>query len=104
MHGSSSVPPELVAIVNQYGGKMPNTKGVDIKQLQETIKHGVSKVNVDTDGRIAITGAIRKYFAEHPEKFDPREYLGPARDALKEMVKSRMIAFGAAGNASKIKP
>ncbi len=103
MHGSSSVPPELVAIVNQFGGKMPNTKGVDIAQLQETIKHGVSKINVDTDGRIAMTGAIRKFFAEHPDKFDIREYMGPARDALKEMVKARMIAFGAAGNAPKIK-
>lgn len=103
MHGSSSVPPELVEIVNRYGGKMPNTRGVDLDQLKETIKDGVSKVNVDTDGRIAITGAIRKYFSEHPEKFDPREYLGPAREALKEMVKFRMVAFGAAGNAPKIK-
>lgn len=102
MHGSSSVPEELVAIVNQYGGKMPNTKGVDIPQLQETIKHGVSKVNVDTDGRIVMTGAIRKFFAEHPEKFDPREYLGPARDALRDMIKARLIAFGSAGQASKI--
>ncbi len=103
MHGSSSVPPELVAIVNQYGGKMPNSKGVDIAQLQETIKHGVSKINVDTDGRITMTGAIRKFMAEHPDKFDVREYMGPARDALKEMVKARMIAFGSAGQAPKIK-
>lgn len=103
MHGSSSVPPELVAIVNQYGGQMPNTKGVDVTQLQETIKHGVSKINVDTDGRLAMTGAIRKYLAEHPDKFDVREYMGPARDALKEMVKARMIAFGCAGQAPKIK-
>lgn len=102
MHGSSSVPEELVAIVNQYGGQMPNTRGVDLAQLQETIKHGVSKVNVDTDGRIVMTGAIRKFFAEHPEKFDLREYMGPARDALKEMVKSRMVAFGCAGQAPKI--
>lgn len=103
MHGSSSVPPELVEVVNTYGGKMPQTKGVDLDQLQETIKYGVSKVNVDTDGRITMTGAIRKFFAEHPDKFDPREYLGPARDALRDMVKARMIAFGAAGQAPKIK-
>lgn len=102
MHGSSSVPAELVAQVNKYGGKMPNAKGVDISQLQQTLTQGVSKINVDTDGRIAMTAAIRKVFAEQPEKFDPREYLGPARDMLKEVVKARMIAFGAAGNASKI--
>lgn len=102
MHGSSSVPEDLVAIVNRYGGQMPNTKGVDLTQLQETITHGVSKVNVDTDGRIVMTGAIRKFFAEHPEKFDPREYLGPARDALRDMIKGRMIAFGSAGQAPKI--
>ncbi|MBI2415439.1 MAG: ketose-bisphosphate aldolase [Candidatus Kerfeldbacteria bacterium] len=103
MHGSSSVPAELVAIVNRYGGQMPDTKGVDIEQLQSTIQQGVSKINVDTDGRIAMTGAIRQFFAEHPDKFDPREYLGPARAALKAMVAARLIAFGAAGNASKIK-
>lgn len=103
MHGSSSVPQELVAQVNQYGGKMADSKGVDIEQLQRTLPYGVSKINVDTDGRIAVTAAIRKVFAEHPEKFDPREYLGPAREALKEVVKARMIAFGTAGNAPKIK-
>ncbi|MFA6475101.1 MAG: ketose-bisphosphate aldolase [Patescibacteria group bacterium] len=102
MHGSSSVPAELVAIVNKYGGNMPNSKGVDIPQLQQTIKFGVSKVNVDTDGRIVVTGAIRKQFAEHPEQFDPREYLAPARDALRDMVKGRMIAFGCANQAPKI--
>lgn len=102
MHGSSSVPPELVAQVNKYGGKMPNAKGVDISQLQQTLTQGVSKINVDTDGRIAMTAAIRKVFAEQPEKFDPREYLGPARDLLKEVVKARMIAFGSAGQAPKI--
>ncbi|MBI4408023.1 MAG: ketose-bisphosphate aldolase [Candidatus Kerfeldbacteria bacterium] len=103
MHGSSSVPEELVAIVNTYGGKMPNTKGVDIPQLQQTIQHGVSKVNVDTDGRIVMTGAIRKFFVEHPDKFDVREYMGPARDALRDMIKGRMIAFGSAGQGPKIK-
>lgn len=103
MHGSSSVPEELVAEVNKYGGKMPNARGVDIAQLQQTLGHGVSKINVDTDGRLVMTAAIRKVFAEQPEKFDPREYLGPAREALKELVKARMIAFGTAGNAPKIK-
>lgn len=102
MHGSSSVPEELVAQVNKYGGHMPNAKGVDIEQLQQTTQFGVSKINVDTDGRIAVTAAIRKIFAEKPEEFDPRKYLGPARDALTEVVKARMIAFGAAGHASKI--
>lgn len=102
MHGSSSVPAELVAEVNKYGGHMPNAKGVDIEQLQQTTQHGVSKINVDTDGRIAMTAAIRKIFAEKPEEFDPRKYLGPARDALTEVVKARMVAFGAAGNGSKI--
>ena len=103
MHGSSSVPKELVDIVNQYGGKMPDARGVDIQQLQQTIKRGVSKINVDTDGRIAMTGAIRKVFAEHPEAFDPREYLGPAREALKQMIAERMKHFGSAGQAPTIK-
>lgn len=103
MHGSSSVPKELVDIVNQYGGKMPDARGVDLQQLQQTIKKGVSKINVDTDGRIAMTGAIRKVFAEHPEAFDPREYLGPAREALKHMIAERLKHFGAAGHAPKIK-
>ncbi len=103
MHGSSSVPEELVGIVNQYGGAMPNAKGVDLDELKKTLPYGVSKINVDTDGRIAMTGAIRKVLTEKPEEFDPRKYLGPAREALKEVVKSRMQAFGAAGNASKIK-
>lgn len=102
MHGSSSVPKELVDIVNQYGGKMPDARGVDLQQLQQTIKKGVSKINVDTDGRIAMTGAIRKVFAEHPEQFDPREYLGPAREALKRMIAERLKHFGAAGHAPDI--
>ncbi|MFA5995341.1 MAG: ketose-bisphosphate aldolase [Patescibacteria group bacterium] len=104
MHGSSSVPAELVAQVNKYGGKMPNARGVDIEQLKQTPQYGVTKINVDTDGRIAITAAIRKFLVEHPEKFDPREYMTPARDALKEVVKARMIAFGAAGQAKYLTP
>lgn len=102
MHGSSSVPQELVDIVNKYGGKMPSAKGVDLSQLQQTLQYGVSKINVDTDGRIAMTGAIRKVLIEHPEEFDPRKYLGPARTALKDMVKARMVAFGTAGQAPHI--
>jgi fructose-bisphosphate aldolase, class II len=104
MHGSSSVPPELVAIVNQYGGNMQKTFGVPISQLQEGIRHGVRKINVDTDCRIAITGAIRKVFGTEPARFDPREYLGPARDAMKDVVKARMTAFGSAGHAADYKP
>lgn len=103
MHGSSSVPEELVAIVNKYGGTMPGAKGVDMEQLQQTLGHGVTKINVDTDGRIAMTAAIRKVFAEQPEEFDPRKYLGPARDALTDLIKAKMIAFGTVGNAPKIK-
>lgn len=103
MHGSSSVPEELVAVVNKYGGEMPNAKGVPVEQIQSVIPHGVAKVNVDTDGRLAVTGAIRKVLAEAPEKFDPRDYLGPARDALYEVIADRMKAFGTAGHASEIK-
>ena len=103
MHGSSSVPQELLAIINQYGGNMGETYGVPVEEIQKGIKHGVRKINVDTDNRLAITGAIRKVFAETPEKFDPRDYLKPARVAMKEVCKDRMIAFGQAGNADKIK-
>ena len=103
MHGSSSVPRMLVDIINQFGGKMKESYGVPIEEIQRGIKHGVRKINVDTDNRLAITGAIRKLFAEKPEKFDPRDYMKPAREAMKQVCKERMIAFGQAGNASKIK-
>jgi fructose-bisphosphate aldolase class II len=103
MHGSSSVPQELVEIVNKYGGKLKPAFGVPIEQIQRGIKHGVRKINVDTDNRLAITGAIRKVFAEQPEKFDPRDYLKPAREAMKEVCKERMIAFGQAGHADKVR-
>ena len=102
MHGSSSVPQELLAIINEYGGDMKPTYGVPVEEIQRGIRHGVRKVNVDTDSRLAITGAIRKVFAENPEQFDPRKYLGPARDAMAEVCKTRMIAFGQAGNAGNI--
>lgn len=104
MHGSSSVPEELVAIVNKYGGAMPNAKGVPIPQIQDAITRGVCKINVDTDGRIAITGAIRKVFAEKPEEFDPRSYLGPARDALAEVIAGKMRDFSTAGHAGDYEP
>ena len=102
MHGSSSVPMELIEIINKYGGKMPETYGVPVEEIQRGIKHGVRKVNVDTDNRLAITGAIRKVFMEKPDAFDPRAYMNPARDAMKEVVKARMIAFGQAGWADKV--
>src|SRR6187551_6679 len=104
MHGSSSVPQELQDIINKYGGKMKQTWGVPVEEIQKGIKNGVRKINVDTDNRLAITGAIRKVFAESPEKFDPRDYLKPARDAMKKVCIARMTAFGQAGQARKIKP
>jgi fructose-bisphosphate aldolase class II len=103
MHGSSSVPKELVDIINAYGGEMPETYGVPVEQIQRGIQHGVRKINVDTDNRLAITGAIRKVFAEKPGAFDPRDYLKPARAAMAEVVAARMVAFGQAGWADKIK-
>ncbi len=104
MHGSSSVPQELQDIINKYGGKIKQTWGVPVEEIQLGIKHGVRKINVDTDNRLAITGAIRKVLAESPDKFDPRDYLKPARDAMREVCKARMVQFGQAGNAGKIKP
>jgi len=104
MHGSSSVPQHLQDIINQYGGKLKQTWGVPVEEIQRGIQHGVRKVNVDTDNRLAITGAIRKVFAESPEKFDPRDYLKPARAAMKQVCIDRMVAFGQAGYAGKIKP
>ncbi len=108
MHGSSSVPQELVDIIRMYGGYMKETYGVPIEEIQEAIKHGVRKINVDTDNRLAITGAIRKVLTCEPTKFDPRDYLKAARAAMKEVCKERMIAFGQAGKApdvlKKVKP
>ena len=99
MHGSSSVPKELQDIINQYGGKLKPTWGVPLEEIQLGIRNGVRKVNVDTDSRLAITGAIRKVFAEKPEEFDPRGYLKPAREAMQQVVMARMTAFGQAGHA-----
>ena len=104
MHGSSSVPQELVAIINRYGGKMPNAMGVPMDQIQSVIPYGVRKVNIDSDGRIAVTGAIRKVFVETPEKFDPRDYLKPARKALADLVAGKMRDLGTAGHAGDYAP
>ena len=104
MHGSSSVPQELQDVINAFGGEITQTYGVPVEEIQRGIKNGVRKVNVDTDSRLAMTGAIRKVLAESPGKFDPRDYLKPAREAMAEVCMARMIAFGQAGNAGKIKP
>jgi len=104
MHGSSSVPQELLAIINQYGGKMKETYGVPIEEIQEAIKHGVRKINIDTDIRLAMTGAVRKFMAENPDKFDAREWLKPAREAAYKVCKQRYMEFGCEGQAGKIKP
>ena len=92
MHGSSSVPQDLLDEIRKYGGNMKETYGVPVEEIQEAIKHGVRKINIDTDIRLAMTGAIRKYLAENPEKFDPRDYLKPAREAAKAICKQRYHA------------
>jgi fructose-bisphosphate aldolase class II len=104
MHGSSSVPQDLLAEIRQFGGDMKETYGVPVEEIQEAIKHGVRKINIDTDIRLAMTGAIRRYMAENPGKFDPRDYLKPAREAAKAICKQRYQQFGCAGQAAKIKP
>ncbi|MCG6897087.1 MAG: fructose-bisphosphate aldolase class II [Thiocapsa sp.] len=103
MHGSSSVPQDWLAIINQYGGDMGETYGVPVEEIAEGIKNGVRKVNIDTDLRMASTGAIRKFLAENPKEFDPRKYFSAATKAMKGICKARYEAFGTAGNASKIK-
>ncbi|NIM43238.1 MAG: fructose-bisphosphate aldolase class II [Hydrogenophaga sp.] len=103
MHGSSSVPQELLAQINQYGGKMKETYGVPVEEIQKAIKYGVRKINIDTDIRLAMTGAVRKFLAENPDKFDAREWLKPAREAAKQICKQRYIEFGCEGQAGKIK-
>ncbi|NOV23085.1 fructose-bisphosphate aldolase class II [Cupriavidus necator] len=104
MHGSSSVPQELLEEIRKFGGDMKETYGVPVEEIQEAIKYGVRKINIDTDIRLAMTGAIRRFFAENPSKFDPREYLKPAREAAKQVCKARYLAFGCEGQAGKIKP
>jgi len=103
MHGSSSVPQEWLKVINEYGGEIPETYGVPVEEICEGIKHGVRKVNIDTDLRLASTGAIRRALAANPSNFDPRKYLQASTDAMKDICVARYEAFGTAGNASKIK-
>jgi len=104
MHGSSSVPQELLAEIRQFGGDMKETYGVPVEEIQQAIQHGVRKVNIDTDIRLAMTAAVRRFLAENPAKFDPREYLKPAHLAAKNICIQRYQQFGCAGQASKIRP
>ena len=103
MHGSSSVPQELLALINQYGGQMKETYGVPVEEIQEAIKFGVRKINIDTDIRLAMTAACRKFLVENPDKFDAREWLKPARAAAQAICKQRYLEFGCEGQGSKIK-
>ena len=104
MHGSSAVPQDWLAIINEFGGEIPETYGVPVEQVVEGIKHGVRKVNIDTDLRLAATGAIRRFLAENPAEFDPRKYLKESLVAMRDICVARYEAFGTAGHASKIKP
>ncbi len=103
MHGSSSVPQEWLAIINEFGGAIPETYGVPVDQIVEGIKHGVRKINIDTDLRLASTGAVRQFLAENPSEFDPRKYLAKTITAMQDIVEARYEAFGTAGHADKIK-
>lgn len=104
MHGSSSVPQDWLEVINTYGGKMGETYGVPVSEIVEAIKFGVRKVNIDTDLRMAATGAVRRFLAENPAEFDPRKYNAVAKVAMSEICQARFEAFGSAGQASKIKP
>ncbi|MGU9951800.1 MAG: class II fructose-bisphosphate aldolase, partial [Gammaproteobacteria bacterium WSBS_2016_MAG_OTU1] len=104
MHGSSSVPQNLQDLINENGGEMPQTFGVPVEEIVEGIKHGVRKINIDTDCRMAITGQYRKIAKEHPQEFDPRKFNKPAMAEMRAVCKSRLEAFGTAGQAYKIKP
>ena len=104
MHGSSSVPQDLLKIINDHGGSIKETYGVPVKEIQEGIKHGVRKINIDTDLRLASTAAIRKHFFKDPAQFDPRKYLLDTMNEMKKIVINRLEEFGTAGKASKIKP
>ncbi|MBZ9539302.1 fructose-bisphosphate aldolase class II [Modicisalibacter tunisiensis] len=104
MHGSSSVPQEWLEIINEHGGRIPETYGVPVEEIVEGIRHGVRKVNIDTDLRLASTGAVRRFLAHNPAEFDPRKYLKETVAAMRDVCVARFEAFGTAGNASKIKP
>ncbi len=103
MHGSSSVPQDLLATIRQYGGDLRETYGVPVEEIQEAIRFGVRKINIDTDIRLAMTAAIRRYLFENPDKFDPRDYLKPAREAAKQICKQRYVQFGCEGQGGKVK-
>ena len=103
MHGSSSVPQDLLEVIRQHGGAMKETYGVPVEEIQEAIKFGVRKINIDTDIRLAMTAAVRKYHTENPDKFDPRDYLKPAREAAKQICKQRYLQFGCEGQGPKVK-
>ena len=103
MHGSSSVPQEWLKVINEFGGDIAETYGVPVEEIQQGIKHGVRKVNIDTDLRLASTGAIRQFMAQNPSEFDPRKYLSKTLQAMKEIVVARYEAFGTAGQADKIR-
>ncbi len=103
MHGSSSVPQDWLQIINEYGGDMGETYGVPVEEIVEGIRHGVRKVNIDTDLRMASTGSIRKFLATHPKEFDPRKFLSASIQAMKQICKARYEAFGTAGHASRIR-
>jgi fructose-bisphosphate aldolase, class II len=102
MHGSSSVPQDLLEEIRRFGGNMKETYGVPVEEIQEAIKHGVRKINIDTDIRLAMTAAIRRFLAENPAKFDPREFLKPAREAARKVCRQRYLEFGCEGKGSKI--
>jgi len=104
MHGSSSVPQDLQDIINMYGGKLSQTWGVPVSEIVHGIKHGVRKINIDTDNRMAMTGQIRKILTEHPGEFDPRKYLKPAMEAMEALCRQRFEEFGTAGQAARIRP
>ena len=104
MHGSSSVPQEWLKVINEFGGAIPETYGVPVEQILEGIKHGVRKVNIDTDLRLASTGAVRQFLAQNPAEFDPRKFLQASTKAMREICVARYEAFGTAGHASKIRP
>ena len=103
MHGSSSVPQELLAIIREFGGDMKETYGVPVEEIQKAIQYGVRKINIDTDIRLAMTAAARQFMFQNPDKFDPRDWLKPAREAAKQICKQRYLQFGCEGQASKIK-
>ncbi len=103
MHGSSSVPQEWLKIINDYGGDMGQTYGVPVEEITEGIKHGVRKVNIDTDLRMASTGSVRKHLQDNPSNFDPRKFLKESTKGMMEICKARYEAFGSAGQADKIK-